>query len=1021
MAGVKGEIEDGIDTNLHSRQLPVYGFEAMRRMLASDVLVIGLKGLGVEIAKNIILAGVRSVTLWDCDLVQPSDLSSQFYATENDVGVVSRAQASVRQLAALNQYVAVKAADTPLDATFLSAFKVIVSTNNTSLERLRMLSGLARSQAEHVRLIVADTFGVLGTVACDFGDQFVMHDPDGEEPVSCIVTSISNDELGTVAVHEDKKHGLQTGDFVRFSEVTGATQLNLTAEPFEIKVTGPFTFSIGDTSKLGRYRGGGIVTQVKVPQPVRFTPLPESVASPRLADTLFDPSRALQLHTLWQALVAFRTAHAAALPRPANEADVAEVQSLAAAIADEFNARGSDYGKIELDPALIRRLATAASGDLSPMAAFIGGVAAQEVLKATSGKFTPLQQWYHFDAADCLPDSPLDPDDLLPSGSRYDGQVAVFGRRMQQQLGDLRYFLVGAGALGCEYLKNFAMMGVAAGERGQLTLTDMDTIEKSNLSRQFLFRNSDIGKLKSLAAAAAARSMNSGLRLKPLQTRVGSDTEETFSDEFWESIDGVVNALDNVVARRYIDQRCVFFCKPLIDAGTLGTKGNVQVVKPHATESYSDSQDPPEKSIQMCTLKNFPNAIEHTLQWARDSFEEFFKVGPENTNAYLTKPDFLQSLQSQNTGVRLQTVQSVHANLVGQRCASLLDCVNWAVQQFQRLFFETPSQLLYTFPPDATTDNGAPFWSGPKRAPKPIAFDAADPLHLDFVASAANLRAQTFGLPNGVRDAAYFVKSASKITLPVFKPKTGVKIQTDESKPLDTADDDDKAYNDLVKALPAAGKVIFRLTDIDFEKDDDTNFHIDFIAAASNLRARNYGIPEADRHKSKVIAGKITPAIATTTAMVTGLACLELYKLVQNKPVSAHLNAFANLALPFIGFSEPIAPAKRKWGSKQWTSWDRLELDGDLTLGEFIHGLKKKYQIEVESVIYPPQTALLMFHTKKDERQRRMQTKLRELIETIAKAKLPAGRKYVHLEVAVEDDDEGNSVEVPKVVWKMRA
>ena len=94
----------------------------------------------------------------------------------------------------------------------------------------------------------------------------------------------------------------------------------------------------------------------------------------------------------------------------------------------------------------------------------------------------------------------------------------------------------------------------------------------------------------------------------------------------------------------------------------------------------------------------------------------------------------------------------------------------------------------------------------------------------------------------------------------------------------DISDPDDLAS--LIASLPAPSSLAgYRLNPVEFEKDDDTNFHIDFITAASNLRATNYGITTADRHSTKQIAGKIIPAIATTTALVTGLVCLELYKV----------------------------------------------------------------------------------------------------------------------------------------------
>jgi ubiquitin-activating enzyme E1 len=90
----------------------------------------------------------------------------------------------------------------------------------------------------------------------------------------------------------------------------------------------------------------------------------------------------------------------------------------------------------------------------------------------------------------------------------------------------------------------------------------------------------------------------------------------------------------------------------------------------------------------------------------------------------------------------------------------------------------------------------------------------------------------------------------------------------------------------------------YRLETVEFDKDVDS--HMRVVCAASNLRARNYRIPEADLHRARGIAGKIIPAIATTTAMVTGIICLEILKYVQNKPVAKFVNSFTNLALPFF-------------------------------------------------------------------------------------------------------------------------
>ncbi|CAM9357925.1 unnamed protein product, partial [Choristocarpus tenellus] len=113
----------------------------------------------------------------------------------------------------------------------------------------------------------------------------------------------------------------------------------------------------------------------------------------------------------------------------------------------------------------------------------IGGVVGQEVLKACSGQFSPIKQWLYYDAVEALPDEPLPQAQVQPLNCRYDGSIMVFGKSIQELLGKQSMFLVGAGAIGCEMLKNWAMMGVGTSEEGQVHVTDMDHIEKSNLSR----------------------------------------------------------------------------------------------------------------------------------------------------------------------------------------------------------------------------------------------------------------------------------------------------------------------------------------------------------------------------------------------------------------------------------------------------------------------------------------------------------------------------------------------------------
>jgi molybdopterin/thiamine biosynthesis adenylyltransferase len=192
--------------------------------------------------------------------------------------------------------------------------------------------------------------------------------------------------------------------------------------------------------------------------------------------------------------------------------------------------------------------------------------------------------------------------------------------------------MVGCGAIGCELLKNFAMLGIATGSGGHLTLTDPDHIETSNLNRQFLFREKHLRHPKSLTAAAVAMQLNPLLsgHLTARLDRVHEATGKIFSDQFFEAQTLIANALDNVQARRYVDRRCVATRRPLLESGTLGPKGHVQVFLPFRTESYSSQQDPVEEGeIPHCTLKMFPEETLHCVEWARDKFGKLFTLRPK--------------------------------------------------------------------------------------------------------------------------------------------------------------------------------------------------------------------------------------------------------------------------------------------------------------------------------------------------------------------------------------------------------
>ena len=211
---------------------------------------------------------------------------------------------------------------------------------------------------------MTDTYGLFGSVFCDFGDEFVVFDTNGEEPVSAMIASITSDSPGLVTVLDEGRHGLEDGDYVTFAEVKGMEALN-GSEARPVTVKGPYTFTIEDTTGYSKETAtGGYVHQLKQKKTLKFKSLRESLAQPEFLISDFAKfDRPSQLHYGFQALHGYAADHGGAMPPPSDAAAAGEVLRRAKALAE---AAGEE---VEFSERMMRNLASGARGELSPMCA----------------------------------------------------------------------------------------------------------------------------------------------------------------------------------------------------------------------------------------------------------------------------------------------------------------------------------------------------------------------------------------------------------------------------------------------------------------------------------------------------------------------------------------------------------------------------------------------------------------------------------------------------------------------------
>ncbi|XP_010938776.1 SUMO-activating enzyme subunit 2 isoform X1 [Elaeis guineensis] len=384
-----------------------------------------------------------------------------------------------------------------------------------------------------------------------------------------------------------------------------------------------------------------------------------------------------------------------------------------------------------------------------------------------------------------------------------------------------KVLMVGAGGIGCELLKTLALSGFR-----DIYIIDMDTIEVSNLNRQFLFRQSHVGQSKAKVARDAVLKFRPHINITPCHANI-KDPE--FDVEFFKKFNVVLNGLDNLDARRHVNRLCLAAEVPLVESGTTGFLGQVTVHVKGKTECYECQPKPTPKTYPVCTITSTPSKFVHCIVWAKDLlFAKLF--GDKNQE-----------------------------NDLNVRSSDGTNSTNHTEDVFERRTDEDPEQYackiydhVFGYNIEVALTNEETWKS--RNKPRPLYVRDVLP---------DNLIQQNGSLENSVTEESV-VSSMSSL---------GLKNPQD----IWSLSENSKIFLEALRLfIERRQKDIGNLT---FDKDDQ--LAVEFVTAAANIRASSFGIPLHSLFEAKGIAGNIVHAVATTNAIIAGLIVIEAIKILQ--------------------------------------------------------------------------------------------------------------------------------------------
>ncbi|KAL1856475.1 hypothetical protein VTK73DRAFT_8271 [Phialemonium thermophilum] len=417
-----------------------------------------------------------------------------------------------------------------------------------------------------------------------------------------------------------------------------------------------------------------------------------------------------------------------------------------------------------------------------------------------------------------------------PPRNRDSFNLQALGRGTSAHVRQARVLMVGAGGIGCELLKNLALTGF-----GEIHVVDLDTIDLSNLNRQFLFRHEHIKKSKALVAKDAAQRFNPNVKIVAHHANI---KDGRFGVSWFKGFNLVFNALDNLDARRHVNKMCLAADVPLVESGTTGFNGQVQVIKKGVTACYDCTPKETPKSFPVCTIRSTPSQPIHCIVWAKSYLLNEIFGASEDESAFDHSADEQNAREIAELRRESDELRRIRESV--------------GTPEFPRMLFDK------VFHKDiARLRSIEDMWKS-RRPPEPLDYDAL----LASSSSSSDAAAPSVAslLADGQR---------------VWTLEENLAVFNDSLARLSRRMAELRRQHDQQEGATGPEPIIT------FDKDDEDT--LDFVAASANIRSSIFGIDRKSKFDIKQMAGNIIPAIATTNAIVAGLCVLESFKVLRGE------------------------------------------------------------------------------------------------------------------------------------------